>query len=283
MGPVETATMSFGQGLTATPLQMAAAYATIANGGTWYRPHVLKRVVAPEGGQTVLEAPPSGRRVIAPELAATMRSMLHAVTQKSGSAEKLSLPGYLFAGKTGTAQKVDPATRRYSTDKWASSFVGFAPLDHPRLLVFVMVDEPQGTHYGSMVAGPVWQELMVDALRWLGVPPTEPLRSVAEAEPKKATKVAAVASIEDVEDAPLEPESPDSIAPQPVVEDFADVRPRREVPDFAGMSVAEALQAARRAGVRLEVVGSGRATAQSPGPGALRRGNLCKVSFTPPG
>ena len=272
MGPVETATMSFGQGLTATPLQVAAGYAALANGGTWYKPHVLRRIVGPEG-QTVQEAQPAGRRVVSPELAATMRTLLHAVSLKGGTAQKLSVPGYLFAGKTGTAQKVDPVTRRYSPSNWVASFIGFAPYEAPRLVLFVIIDEPLGSHHGSDVAGPIWQDVMIDALRWLGVPPTEPMQ-LAEADKKPARPAPPPPTVDEPEDASW---------PPPVVEDESDARPRPELPDFAGMSVAEALQAARRAGVRLEIVGSGRASAQSPGPGALRRGAICKVSFTPPG
>jgi len=275
MGPVETATMSFGQGLTATPLQIATAYAAIANGGTLYRPHVMRRVVSPEG-RLLQEAQVVGRRVISPALAETMRQLLHGVTQKGGTAQKLSVPGYLFAGKTGTAQKVDPATRHYSPTNWVASFVGFAPYQSPRLALFVMIDEPYGSHHGSSVAGPVWQDVMIDALRWLGVPPTEPLVAAADGDDgaKKPVKAPAPPTIEEPEDAS---------EAQPVVEEQDDSRPRREVPDFAGMSMAEALEAARRAGVRLEVVGSGRASGQSPGPGALRHGAVCTVSFTPPG
>ena len=278
MGPVETATMSFGQGLTATPLQIAAAYAAIANGGTLYRPHVMRRVVSPDG-QTVQEGPVVGRRVISPELAETMRELLHGVTQKGGTAQKLSVPGYLFAGKTGTAQKVDPATRHYSPTNWVASFVGFAPYRAPRVVLFVMVDEPYGSHHGSDVAGPIWRDVMIDALRWLGVPPTEPLVATNDAGGADGAK-------KPVKPAPPPPtidEPEDASEAQPVVEEQDDGRPRREVPDFAGMSMAEALQAARRAGVRLEIVGSGLATGQSPGPGALRHGAVCTVSFTPPG
>ncbi len=277
MGPVETATMSFGQGMTVTPLQIATAYAAVANGGTIYRPHVMRRVLSPEG-QTVQEAQVVGHRVISPELATTMRTLLHAVSQKGGTAQKLSVPGYLFAGKTGTAQKVDPVTRHYSPTNWSASFVGFAPYQNPRMVLFVLIDEPLGSHHGSDVAGPIWQDVMIDALRWLGVPPTEPLVAAndgsGEGAPKK--KAPPPPTIE-------EPEDASEAQAEPVVEDQDDARPRREVPDFAGMSMAEALQAARRAGVRLEIVGSGRATGQSPGPGALRHGAVCKVSFTPPG
>jgi cell division protein FtsI (penicillin-binding protein 3) len=235
----------------------------------------MRRVLSPEG-QVVQDAPVVGRRVISPELAATMRALLHGVTQKGGTAQKLSVPGYLFAGKTGTAQKVDPVTRHYSPTSWVASFVGFAPYQNPRMVLYVMVDEPYGSHHGSSVAGPIWQDVMIDALRWLGVPPTEPLVAAGDDKDKSEKKTAKVTPPPTVE----EPE--DASEPQPVVEAEDDV-PRHEVPDFAGMSMSEALAAAKRAGVRLEVAGSGRATAQSPGPGPLRHGAVCKVSFTPPG
>jgi cell division protein FtsI (penicillin-binding protein 3) len=274
MGPVETATMSFGQGLTATPLQVASAYAAVANGGTLYRPHVMRRVVDPSGA-TVQEAQVTGRRVITPELAATMRNFLHAVTQKGGTAQKLSIPGYTFAGKTGTAQKVDPLTRHYSPAFWAASFVGFAPKENPRLVLFVMIDEPTGAHHGSDVAGPVWQEVMIDSLRWLGVPPDAPMVATNDKDGDADKHGKKAPPPPEVDDASDEEE------PAMALDDDGDGE--AAVPDFTGMSLAEALQAARKAGLRLEIIGSGVATAQSPGPGAARRGAACKVSFTPPG
>jgi cell division protein FtsI (penicillin-binding protein 3) len=280
MGPVETATMSFGQGITATPLQVAAGYAAIANGGVWHKPHVMQQIVDP-GRNVVAEAHDETRRVLAPEVAATMRGMLRAVTQKGGTASSLSIPGYTFAGKTGTAQKVDPVTRHYSTDKWASSFVGFAPADDPKLVLFVMVDEPQGTHYGSMVAGPVFQEVMIDALRWMGVPPNAPIVENTPAKKAPAAKepptVAAAAEDDNGDDDDSEEDSFVSSTDDPRALE------RSSVPDFTGMGVGEALEAARRAGLRVEVTGSGVATAQSPGPGQSRRGASCRVVFTPPG
>jgi cell division protein FtsI (penicillin-binding protein 3) len=269
MGPVETATISFGQGMTATPLQVASAYAAVANGGTWHQPHVLRRIVDPSG-TAVQEAQLASRRVISPELADTLRELLRGVTQKGGTAAKMSLPGYTFAGKTGTAQKVDPVTRHYSPSNWASSFVGYAPANDPRLLLFVLIDEPQGTHYGALVAGPVFQEVMIDALRWLGVPPDAPLEIADEKKTVAPTPVVLTPAAVDSEAAPVE-------------EEALNDAPGDTIPDFTGMSMAEALQTAKRAGLRLEVVGSGRATAQSPGPGALRRRLSCTVSFTPPG
>lgn len=277
MGTVETATMSFGQGITATPLQVAVGYAAIANGGTWYKPHVMRKIVDPARG-LVAESQIESHRILAPAVAATMANMLNAVTQKGGTAEKLSIPGYTFAGKTGTAQKVDPVTRHYSTDKWASSFVGFAPLEDPKLVLFVMVDEPQGTHYGSMVAGPVFQEVMIDALRWMGVPPTQPIVE-KDKKPEKPEKPVQMAAADDDATDDDDSEQASFVASA----DDPRALEQSSVPDFTGMSVGEALDAARRAGLRVEVMGSGVATAQSPGPGQSRRGASCRVVFTPPG
>ena len=259
MGPVETATMAFGQGLTATPLQVAAAYAAIADGGVWHRPHVLRRVLDRNGG-LVAQGEKSDRQVISPELAATLRKFLYAVTQPGGTAEHIHVPGYRFAGKTGTAQKVDPATRRYSSDHWASSFVGFAPLAEPRLALFVMVDEPQGVHFGSMVAAPVFAEVMSEALRWLGVAPEEQ-------QPMKPP----VAS-------PVVPTG----ATLPLDGTAVSERPaagKKRVPNFVGLSMAEALKLALKEGLRVEVRGSGVAVSQSPPPGihAVRR---VRISFS---
>jgi cell division protein FtsI (penicillin-binding protein 3) len=231
--------------------------------------------ITDSSGRTVLEAKIEGHRVIDDQLAATMRTMLHAVTQKGGTAEGLSLPGYTFAGKTGTAQKVDPATRRYSAEKWVSSFVGFAPLEHPRLVIYVMIDEPQGTHYGSKTAGPVFQEVMLDALRWLGVPPDAPIALAKKA----AGEVVKPATL------PILPPTPTVALAETSDTELGGEAAGGEgqVPDFTGMSIGEALEAARAAGIRVEVVGSGYASGQSPGPGATARGVPCKVAFTPPG
>ena len=218
--------------------------------------------------------------MVAPELAETMRTMLHAVTQKGGTAQKLSVPGYLFAGKTGTAQKVDPVTRHYSPTNWVASFVGLRALSDPAARAVRDRSTSRTARTTARdVAGPIWQDVMIDALRWLGVPPTEPLVAAADASDKQREEGAQGAGAADDRRAPTTRSEP-----QPVVEAEVDgAAAAARCPDFAGMSLAEALAAARHAGVRLEIAGSGRATAQSPGPGALRHGAVCKVSFTPPG
>lgn len=275
-GEIELATISFGQGMTATPLQVAAGYAAIANGGTWFRPHVTRRVRDVEG-HVLFEAKPEGHRVLDEATVRTMQRMLFAVTQKGGTADKLAIPGYPAAGKTGTAQKVDPSTRRYSTDHWASSFVGYAPLDAPRLVIFVMVDEPSGEHFGSAVAGPIWHDVMADALRYMNVPPVAEELAAAAA-PNNNKKREAAEPPAAVREGPA---NGDATAKGYL--DADEDLDAGEVPDFRGLSLAEALELARRAGLALEVAGTGLAVSQEPSPGAQATAGRCKVTFAPPG
>lgn len=288
-GDVAFATISFGQGMTATPIQLATALSVYANGGILYRPHIVRRITDPRGN-IVVEHKPEGRRVISEEVARTMRHMMRAVMLKKGTGEKLDIPGYPVAGKTGTAQKVDPATRRYSPDRWASSFMGFAPVEDPRLVLFVMIDEPQGSHYGSAVAGPVFDKLMSVALPYLGVAPQpdqEQLRAAAEKEaahptPRPAPRPAAapVAAVEPVAlgiDAVGDDETGEA------GEEAGEDRPGQgRVPDFRGLGLYAALAAAERVGLRLEITGSGRAVSQVPPAGSPIRSPVCKLRLAPP-
>jgi cell division protein FtsI (penicillin-binding protein 3) len=157
--------LPIGQGLAVTPLQMATAYAAIANGGILRPAHVVRRV---DGKPARI---PSGHRVISAPTAASLRSMLEGVLAPGGTASEVSIPGYQLAGKTGTAQKPDPVTGGYSDTKFVASFVGFAPASDPKLLVAVMVDEPQGEHFGGAVAAPAVQQIMQFALPYLRIPP----------------------------------------------------------------------------------------------------------------
>jgi cell division protein FtsI (penicillin-binding protein 3) len=157
--------LPIGQGELVTPLQIARAYAAIANGGVLPRPHIVRRI----GGQAVRE--PHGRRVISPATALELRTMLEGVFQQGGTASEVSIPGYTLAGKTGTANKVDPLTHEYSKTNYVASFVGFAPARSPKLLVSVMVDEPQGTIYGGQVAAPAFGQIMQFALQYESIPP----------------------------------------------------------------------------------------------------------------
>jgi len=154
--------LPIGQGLAVTPMQMVAGYAAIANGGILRRPRLIERI----GEEPVPE--PKGRRVIGAGVAAQVRSMLEGVLAPGGTASEVSVPGYTLAGKTGTSQVAENGT--YSETKYVASFIGFAPASDPRLLVAVMVDQPQGDIYGGSVAAPAFGEIAKFALPFLGVP-----------------------------------------------------------------------------------------------------------------
>jgi cell division protein FtsI (penicillin-binding protein 3) len=155
--------LPMGQGIAVTPMQMAAAYSAIANGGVLRPPHI----VADVGGRPVPHKP--GKRVISEATAASIRSMLEGVLGPGGTATGAAIPGYELAGKTGTAQKAIPGG--YSKDKYVASFVGFAPAAHPKLLVAVVVDEPKGEIYGGQVAAPAWRQIVNFALGYLKIGP----------------------------------------------------------------------------------------------------------------
>ena len=154
--------LPIGQGLSVTPMQMVAGYAAIANGGMLRRPRLVERI----GDETVPE--PHGRRVIDPTVSEQVRTMLEGVLAAGGTASEVSVPGYTLAGKTGTAQVAENGT--YSESKYVASFIGFAPAQDPRLLVAVIVDQPQGDIYGGSVAAPAFGKIAGFALPYLGVP-----------------------------------------------------------------------------------------------------------------
>jgi cell division protein FtsI (penicillin-binding protein 3) len=157
--------LPIGQGLSVTPMQMAAAYSAIANGGTLRAP----RLVLDDGDSPV--TPPPGHRVISKQTSAQLRQMLEGVLAPGGTASEVSVPGYTLAGKTGTAQVA--VNGGYSDTRFVASFVGFAPAQDPQLLVAVVVDEPQGNYYGGVVAAPAFVEIAKFALPYLEIPPDQ--------------------------------------------------------------------------------------------------------------
>jgi cell division protein FtsI/penicillin-binding protein 2 len=158
-------TVPIGLGIAVTPIQMAAAYATIANQGVRRKPHLLLSV----GGHHVRQPP--GRRVVSRPTARKVMAMLRDVVVQ-GTGTEAAIPGYTVAGKTGTANK--PTSHGYSTTKYVASFVGIVPARHPRLVVMVMVDEPKGTIWGGVVAAPAFARIAQFDLQYLEVPPDAP-------------------------------------------------------------------------------------------------------------
>jgi cell division protein FtsI/penicillin-binding protein 2 len=157
--------MSMGQGLSVTPMQMVQAYSAIANGGIKVKPTIVQSV----DGKPARAARP--QRLISNQVSSQMRQMLRGVLEEGGTASAAAIPGFDLAGKTGTAQKVDPATGTYSESKYIASFIGFAPARSPKLLVAVVVDEPTGDIYGGSVAAPAFSRIMAFALPYLGINP----------------------------------------------------------------------------------------------------------------
>ncbi len=157
--------LPIGQGELVTPIQMATAYSAIANGGILRKPHIIGAV----GGKPV--PLPPGHRVISAHTAYDVRTMLEGVFAPGGTASEVSIPGYQLAGKTGTANKIDPATGKYSEEKYVASFVGIAPAADPKVLIAVMVDEPQGAIYGGEVAAPAFGKIASFALPYLRIAP----------------------------------------------------------------------------------------------------------------
>ncbi len=162
-------TIPFGQGLSVNALQVASVYATIANGGVRVTPRLVKGFVQPDGSLEPTAAP-ARTSVMKPSTAHQVETMLEAVTTDQGTAPEAAIPGYRVAGKTGTAQRVDPACSCYRG--YTASFVGFAPADDPQLVVLVVLDNPIRGHYGGSVAAPVFKDVMSFALETEKIPPT---------------------------------------------------------------------------------------------------------------
>jgi cell division protein FtsI/penicillin-binding protein 2 len=155
-----------GQGIAVTPVQMAAAYAAVANGGIWRTPHLVDHVAG--GGHAHV----ARRRILSRRVSAQLMSMLQNVVAE-GTGTLAAVPGYRVAGKTGTAAKPD-GLGGYSTTKYVASFVGVVPATSPRLVVLVAVDEPEGAIFGGTVAAPAFREIAKFDVQYLAVPPDDP-------------------------------------------------------------------------------------------------------------
>jgi cell division protein FtsI (penicillin-binding protein 3) len=164
--------VAIGQEVAVTPLQMTTAYAAVANGGWLVRPRLVSEIRDQEGRVVTRFDPEIRRRVIRSETARELVHILEGTVREGGTAEAAALSGYPVSGKTGTAQKMDPSTGRYSRHHFISSFIGIAPSNAPRIVVSVVVDSPKGESWGGVVAGPVFRRVSEQTLRYLGVTPS---------------------------------------------------------------------------------------------------------------
>ncbi|HWS89807.1 MAG TPA: penicillin-binding protein [Pyrinomonadaceae bacterium] len=277
--PGSIGSIPIGHEVGVTPLQMAAAYAAVANDGVRVAPHLVKEVRDAEGG-TVARAEPESHRVVSAETARVLRRMMEEVTLK-GTARAAQLEGYTAAGKTGTAQKIDPQTRGYSKTKHVASFVGFAPVENPSVVIAVIVDEPVGAYHGGDVAAPIFRDIADQILPYLGVAPDEaPSPTPA---PLVAEKGAAVEDDDEGTEA-------DAVVGLPEVQrrggEIREVvyAPAGErallMPDLRGRSVRDVARVCAQLGLELEARGDGRALGQSPAAGArVETGQSVRVDF----
>lgn len=245
--------IAFGQGIAVTCIQLITAISTIANGGKLLRPYVVDRIVDSKGSVVWQSHPTVVRSVFSEGTAEIMTSILKRVIEEGGTGTRAGLPDYEVVGKTGTAQKVDSLIGGYSDDRFISSFVGFAPSHQPRLVILVVIDEPQGIPYGGTVAGPVFKNIAGRSLPYLNIPPTRTPILVKASTKKQPLKEAAQIPMD-----------------------------RGRMPDLRGLSMRVALNRVRALQLPVRLSGTGRVVDQHPGPGTtVERGDVCFLTFRP--
>lgn len=237
--------ISFGHGISATPLQVANAFAAIANGGVLNTPYIVQSVRDSETG-LVTESPVKPiRRVLSPEQAAQMRAMLVGVTTTGGTGGNARVDGFLVAGKTGTAQKVNPNGRGYLPGAYISSFGGFIPANDPRFVIYVAVDSPRKAYYGAKVAAPLFSRVASYAVRKEGVAPLP--MSQASNESSAARRVVA------------EPKAikPAVVAREAIVNSEVQSSTEEAVPDLLNLTTREVLRRVSGQDLRVKFIGQG--------------------------
>jgi cell division protein FtsI (penicillin-binding protein 3) len=250
--------IAFGQGIAVTPLQLAAAYTAIANGGVLKKPVLLKSMRRHGEEEAQQFQAEEIRRVLSPQDAATIRLMLTAATEDKATGAKARIPGYHVAGKTGTAQKVDPVNGGYMKGAYISSFAGFVPAHNPRYVILVAVDNPQKAYYGSQVAAPVFARMAQYLVRRAGLPPVLISESnVIRNHEEKARAGLQAKAIEEIRKS----------SAQAATMNDADA-----FPNVLGLALREALAQVRDRATNIEVRGSGVVVRTVPLPGAALPG-----------
>jgi cell division protein FtsI (penicillin-binding protein 3) len=316
--PTTIGSIPMGQEVAVTPIQEAAMVSTVANGGVYLPPHIVMEVT-PDGAGQLQPAtfrpeyelpnpmPPGAHRVISELTAAQMRQMLEGVVLY-GTGRPAQLNGYSAAGKTGTAQKIDPKTHTYSHTDYIASFVGFAPVNNPAVTIVVVMDSPHkggyAGHYGDVASAPLFQKLAQQILEYLGVAHDQPMKpaklvaaNTAAAEKQAAEEENPPQNLDDLEslfaeanhlpaDDPLSAthsaqisesgqqpggggQQPAATAPAKAPGSIAVPSNQVAVPSFAGKSLRQAVVEASDSGLGLRVVGSGIARQQAPAAGTM--------------
>jgi cell division protein FtsI/penicillin-binding protein 2 len=280
-GPTTIGSIPMGHEVGVTAVQGVAAFATIANGGVYVAPHLVNRVTS-SSGELLEQHTSESRRVVSEETASELKAMLEGVVVK-GTGKRAQITGYRAAGKTGTAQKVDEVTKRYSNTRYVSSFAGFAPVDNPEVACIVTLDEPRGAYHGGDAAAPVFAQVVADTLQILGVPPEDDPGAGLKAEDFH---------VYDIPRTVIEGSSPSS-------EEEADSRPALDVtatnesndaskrygsvvvPDLMGKGIREAVALCAQRGLIVKASGEGVVSGQTPSPGALvSEDTMCVVRLS---
>lgn len=279
--PTSIGSIAIGQEVGVTAIQVAAMMASIANGGVWIRPHVVREIIG-EDGSVLYKAEVERREVVSERTAKTIAGMLEGVVTHGTARHTVQLAGYTAAGKTGTPQKVDPATHKYSKTKFFPNFAGFVPASQPRFVIIVAIDEPIGLHQGGTVAAPVFDRIAEAALGAYGVEPDSPdfrtaLAKLDQARTERAKSDSAVSTA-------VEP------ADERIVSSDVQLAPRAApgndavassvMPDLRGRTLRAVAELCAALDLKTNLVGSGVAARQVPAPGApVRAGDACVVEF----
>jgi cell division protein FtsI (penicillin-binding protein 3) len=277
-GPTSIGSIPMGHEVGVTAVQTVAAYACIANGGEYVKPHIVKRITDTAGN--VIEEPSvEPHRVVSHLTADTIKQMLEGVVMH-GTGKAAQVGGYSAAGKTGTAQKIDEQTKRYSQTKYIASFAGFAPVDNPEIACIVSIDEPVGAHHGGDVAAPIFARVVTAALRTLGVQPAdEPPAQMASAD----THVYNIAETMQDSQVAARIDRDESRPALDVANNPQTATPTRGgivMPDLMGLSIREALALCATRGLKIKPSGEGVVALQNPSPGALvAQDTVCMVKL----
>lgn len=288
-------TMGFGHAVSVTPIQMAMAYAAVANGGVLMEPMIVREWRDAQDSVIEKRQPTPVRRVISESTASTIRSMLYRVVN-SGTAKKVvskKIPDVLFGGKTGTAEKFNQETQKYDRDHQVASFIGLAPVEDTRYVCLVLVDDPQGKHVGGLTAGPIFRRIM-EGIYYN--PETSPLsHNLAQVKPQNPCDVEFMGMTADGaqkladdkgckvtfvgEGSRVMSQNMDGTGEAGIVLSLGNVSASK-MPDLNGLSLRDAMEIMGNIRVNVEYEGKGRVVAQSPKPEEeLRKGTICKLTL----
>jgi cell division protein FtsI (penicillin-binding protein 3) len=268
---IDKANGFFGHGLSVTSLQLATAMCSIANGGNLMRPYLVKEITDQAGKVIKKNEPFLVRRVWSEATTRQATRVLENVVSDKGTAEKAAIAGYSVAGKTGTSQKITE-TGTYSHEKYVSIFVGFVPANKPEMVILVMIDEPEGTGYGGLVAAPVFSEVGKWSLNNLRINPDLKIDSPGAVQAAKTSDQEPVSQVNVVRKAITPDADPQT----------ADTEALDLVPDFNGQTMRQVLQKGRELGIDVIIDGTGTAVMQYPEAGTPLVGiTSIKVTFKP--